>query len=192
MLLELRVDVAREDQERGRVGGRELEGLLVFDRRLAKSLLVSVALRLHVAELGKDEMGLRAVRRGLDRRFGFREGLRGLARLLQEPRHVRADLSGLGVEPLRLAVLGQRFVEVAGQPRLLREAVMQVGRRPIGGGAVGGGGASGDGEREEKGQQGVVTPKRVILTRAPRTSQRRRRRRDRRRPGAPGTALGRA
>jgi hypothetical protein len=37
----------------------------------------------------------------------------------------------------------------------------------------------------------VVTPKRVILTRAPRTSQRRRGRRDRAAP-APPPALGRA
>ena len=174
VLLELRIDVAGQDQQCGRVGGRELEGLLVFDGGLAQRLLVVVTLRLHVAELGQDEVRFRARGRGLDRRLRFRQGLDGLARLLEQPRHVRADLSRLGIEPLRLAVLGQGLVEVTVQAGLQGEAVVQVGRRTIGG-AIGGGGTS-DGEREEKGQQGVVTPKRMILTRARRTSQRRRER----------------
>src|SRR6185503_1022042 len=68
--------------------------------------------------------------------------------------------------------LGQRLVHVAGQAGLEGEAVVQVGRRAVGG-AIGGRGTGG-GEREQKGQQDVVTPKRMILTRAARTSQRRR------------------
>jgi hypothetical protein len=60
-LLELRIDVAGQDEQGGRVRGGELDHPLVFDRGLSERLLVVLGLRLHVAELGQDEVRLRRV-----------------------------------------------------------------------------------------------------------------------------------
>ena len=52
----------------------------------------------------------------------------------------------LRIEALRLAVLGEGLVEIAGQPGLLGEAVVEIG-----GGTIGGG-RRGDGRRRARGE----------------------------------------
>jgi hypothetical protein len=80
-----------------------------------------------------------------------------VAGLLEEPRHVGPDLSGLGIEALGLAIFRERLVEVSAEPRLLGEAVVQIGGRAIG--RMVGGGRTGDGKSENDGQQRVMAPK---------------------------------
>ena len=173
VLLELGIDAVGEGQERARVVGIEAQRSLVLGGRLAQRGLAALPLGLRVVELGEHEVGLRAFRRRLHARLRLRQGLRGVAGLLQQARDVGPDLAGAGVEPLGLAVLRQGLVEFTGEPGLLGKAEVQVGGRvvrvvrPLGRCR-----ARGGEQDEEEGQHRVVAPKRLILTRGARASQR--------------------